>query len=161
MANDGRTPGADVINVFFIISIPEIGIRRALRQIGVRASVDGLTFVAYRKKQSDGKLNALVSGWSAGAGPDISRTLNFYFDPGPRDYFQDPKLHELARIGLTTVDEAKRKAAVRELMDRSAEMAYALPIAPIPLVFLHTSDLKIGALAYDAYGIRPSDLNWK
>lgn len=132
-----------------------------LRKIGIRASVDGLTFVAYRNKQTDGKLNALVSGWSAGAGPDISRTLNFFFEDGPRDYFRNPRLHELARVGLTTIDESKRKTAVRELMDTTTEMAYAIPVAPIPLVFLHINDLKITGLAYDAFGIRPSDLNWK
>ncbi len=132
-----------------------------LRKAGVRASVDALTFVAYRKKQSDGKINSLVSGWSAGGGPDVSATLNFFFDPGPRDYFQDPKLHELARLGLKTVDQATRKAAVRELMDRTTSEAYAIPVAPIPLVFLHISDLKINNLRYEPFGLLPSDLNWK
>jgi len=50
---------------------------------------------------------------------------------------------------------------MRELFDRATEQAYAIPVAPIPLVFLHTSDLKIGELAYDAFGIRPDDINWK
>ena len=132
-----------------------------LRKIGVRASVDALTFVAYRKKQADGKLNSLVSGWSAGGGPDVTATLNFFFDPGPRDYFQDAKLHELAQLGRKTLDEAKRKAAVRELMDRTTGQAYAIPVAPIPLVFLHTSELKLNNLRYDAFGLLPSDINWK
>ncbi len=132
-----------------------------LRKVGIRASVDGLTFVAYRQKQSDGKLQSIVSGWSAGGGPDISSTLNFFFDAGPRDYFQDPRLHELAKFGQTTVDPVKRKAAMKELFDRATEQAYAIPVAPIPLVFLHSSDIKIGALAYDAFGINPSDINWK
>ena len=132
-----------------------------LRKVGIRASVDGLTFVAYRQKQSDGKLQSIVSGWSAGGGPDVASTLNFFFDDGPRDYFRDDRLHELAKIGQSTVDETKRKAAMRELFDRATEQAYAIPVAPIPLVFLHTSDLKIGELAYDAFGIRPDDINWK
>jgi peptide/nickel transport system substrate-binding protein len=132
-----------------------------LRKVGVRASVEGLTFVAYRQKQSDGKLQSIVSGWSTGSGPDVASTLNFFFDPGPRDYFQDPKMHELARIGLTTIDETKRKAAVRELMDRATTEAYVIPVAPIPLVFLHSSDIKISNLAYEAFGLRPSDINWR
>jgi peptide/nickel transport system substrate-binding protein len=132
-----------------------------LRKVGIRASVDALTFVAYRKKQADGKLNALANAWSAGSSADISSTVNFFYDPGPRDYFQDPELHKLARLTLTTVDPDKRKQAMRGLMDRTTEQAYMYPIAPIPLVFLHIADLKINDLRYDAYGIQPSDLNWK
>jgi peptide/nickel transport system substrate-binding protein len=132
-----------------------------LRKIGIRASVDNQTFVAYRKKQSDGKLNSLVTAWSAGSSADVSSTINFFYDPGPRDYYQDPKLQEFAKLGLTTVDPEKRKEAVRQLMDRTTEMAYSYPIAPIPLVFLHIADLKVNNLRYDSYGLQPSDLNWK
>jgi peptide/nickel transport system substrate-binding protein len=132
-----------------------------LRKIGIRASVDAVTFVAYRKKQSDGKLNALANAWSAGSSADISSTINSFYDPGPRDYFQDPELQKLAKLGLTAVDPEKRKEAMRGLMDRTTEQAYAFPIAPIPLVFLHIADLKINELRYEAYGILPSDINWK
>ena len=71
-----------------------------LRKVGIRATVDGQTFVAYRKKQADGKLNALANAWSAGSSSDVSSTINFFYDPGPRDYFQDPELHKLREIGL-------------------------------------------------------------
>jgi len=132
-----------------------------LRKVGIRASVDAQTFVAYRKKQADGKLNALANAWSAGGSADVASTVNFFYDPGPRDYFQDPELQKFAKLALTTIDPDKRKEAMRNLMDRTTEQAYVFPIAPIPLVFLHIADLKINELRYDAYGIQPSDLNWK
>jgi peptide/nickel transport system substrate-binding protein len=132
-----------------------------LRKIGVRASVDSLTFTAYRSKQADGKLNSLVSGWSAGGQPDVSNTLDFFFEPGARDYFQDPELHKLRQIGLTEIDETKRKEAVTKLMDASTERAYAIPIAPIPLIFLHSSDIVISGNSFAAFGIMPSYINWK
>jgi peptide/nickel transport system substrate-binding protein len=132
-----------------------------LRKIGIRASVDSQTFVAYRKKQSDGKLNALANAWSAGSSADVASTINFFYDPGPRDYFQDPELQKFAKAALTTIDPVKRKEAMRGLMDRTIEQAYMVPVAPIPNVFLHIADLKINDLRYDSYGIQPSDLNWK
>lgn len=132
-----------------------------LRKVGIRASVDAQTFVAYRKKQADGKLNALANAWSAGSSGDISSTINFFYDAGPRDYFQDPELQKFAKAALTAIDPVKRKEAMRSLMDRTTEQAYAFPIAPIPLIFLHIADLKINELRYESYGIQPSDLNWK
>jgi peptide/nickel transport system substrate-binding protein len=132
-----------------------------LRKVGIRASVDAQTFVAYRKKQADGKLNALANAWSAGSSADVASTVNFFFDPGPRDYFHDPELQKFAKLALTTIDPDKRKEAMRGLMDRASEQAYIFPVAPIPLVFLHIADLKINELRYDSYGIQPSDLNWK
>ena len=132
-----------------------------LRKVGIRASVDAQTFVAYRKKQADGKLNALANAWSAGSSADVASTINFFFAPGPRDYFHDPELQNFAKLALTTIDPDKRKEAMRGLMDRASEQAYIFPVAPIPLVFLHIADLKINELRYDSYGIQPSDLNWK
>jgi peptide/nickel transport system substrate-binding protein len=132
-----------------------------LRRVGIRASVDSLTFAAYRQKQADGKLNALVSGWSAGGQTDVSNTLDFFWEPGAKDYFQDPELHKLRDIGLNEIDEGKRKAAVTKLMDLTSERAYAMPVAPIPLVFLHSSDIAISGNSFGAFGIMPHHLNWK
>ena len=83
---------------------------------------------SYRKKQADGKLNALANAWSAGSSADISSTINFFYDGGPRDYFQDPELQKFAKAALTTIDPDKRKEAMRSLMDRTAEQAYAFPM---------------------------------
>jgi len=131
-----------------------------LRTVGIRASVDAQSTVAYNKKRSEGRLNALVSGTGAG-GPGIVRTLNLFFNPGPLDYFQDPELHALAHKALTTMDETQRKNAVRELLDTSTELGYVYPVAPIPIIFLHTSDVVITHHAYDNYGIRLADVNWR
>ncbi len=132
-----------------------------LRKIGIRASVEGLTFAAYRTKQADGKFNSLVSGWSAGGQTDVSNTLDFFFEPSAKDMFQDPEMHKLREIGLNEIDDAKRKAAVTKIMDLATERAYAIPVAPIPLVFLHSSDIAISGNSFGAFGIMPSHINWK
>ncbi len=132
-----------------------------LRKIGIRASVDALTFVAFAKKQQDGRQTATVSAWSAGSGPDVYRTINYYIDDGVRDYFHDDELKRLAKLGLTTMDDKERRGYVTQLMDRMTSQAYAIPVAPIPLVFLHSSDIKLTLGRYSSYGIMPFDVNWK
>lgn len=133
-----------------------------LRKIGVRATLDSVSQAAFHAKQTDGVVNALITGWSAGGGPDVARTLNFFFDPGSLDYLRDEKLHALSDVGLTVVDETKRKAAVREVMDRVTDMAYVMPVAPIPVVFLHSSSVRIAPQkSYDVFGVGLHNLNWK
>jgi hypothetical protein len=133
-----------------------------LRKIGVRATLDSVSQPAFHAKQTDGVVNALITGWSAGGGPDVARTLNFFFEPGSLDYLRDEKLHALSDVGLTVVDETKRKAAVREVMDRVTDMAYIMPVAPIPVVFLHSSSVRIAPQkSYDVFGVGLHNLNWK
>jgi peptide/nickel transport system substrate-binding protein len=132
-----------------------------LRKVGIRASIDSLSFVAYRQRQVDSRIQVAVTPWSGGSGPDIASTVNFFFDNGVRDYHRDGRLHELAQITLSTLDEGKRKAAARELFDRATEQAYIIPVAPIPLIFVHPRDLAISEFTYDSFGIRPDEINWK
>src|SRR6185437_13423759 len=56
------------------------------RKIGVRARVDKVTFGTYRQKEVSGKIQILAGSWSASGLPDVSATINKYFDGGPCDY---------------------------------------------------------------------------
>ena len=132
-----------------------------LRKIGVRASLDSLTAAAFHAKQTNGEVNALITGWSAGGGPDVARTLNFFFEPGALDYIQDDRLHKLADLGVSIADEVKRKPVINEIMTRVNEMSYVMPVAPIPVVMLHTSELTISPRkSFDIFGVSLSNLNW-
>src|SRR5690606_19412399 len=60
-----------------------------LRKIGVRATVDRITWAGYRDKQRSGKLQVLISLWTSGGLADASSPLGFHFAAGPRDYARD------------------------------------------------------------------------
>jgi peptide/nickel transport system substrate-binding protein len=132
-----------------------------LRKIGVRASLDSLTAAAFHAKQTNGEVNALITGWSAGGGPDVARTLNFFFEPGVLDYLHDERLHKLADQGVSIADPAKRKPVISEIMTRVNELSYIIPVAPIPVVFLHTSEVRLNPRkSFDIFGVSLANLSW-
>jgi peptide/nickel transport system substrate-binding protein len=132
-----------------------------LSKIGIRASVDTISFTAYNKKQSDGKIQAMVSGWHAGGMPDIVGFSSFFFEPGYRDYHGDDELHGLARKADVTVDPSKRKEIARSMFDGMTQRAYAIPLAPSPMAFVHTKDLRIDGGSLHSFGTNVWNLNWQ
>jgi peptide/nickel transport system substrate-binding protein len=133
----------------------------ALRKVGVRASVQRLTFGAYRANQLAGKLEMLVGQWTSGGFPDASSTADFYFTGGPRDYWRDPELTKLEKEGLSTVDEAKRKEIYGRLFDKANSLAYVLPLSTKPDVFVHTKNLEIDKGSLNTYGADLWGMRWK
>ncbi|MDB5407277.1 MAG: hypothetical protein JWL84_2189 [Rhodospirillales bacterium] len=131
------------------------------RKIGVRARVDKVTFGTYRQKEVAGKIQILAGSWSASGLPDVSATVDKYFDGGPRDYWRDTAIAKLAKDGLTTLDEGKRRAIYRELFDRVNEQSYVVPIANRPDAFVHTRDLQIGLGVINPYGAALTEMSWK
>jgi peptide/nickel transport system substrate-binding protein len=130
------------------------------RKIGVRARVDKVTFGTYRQKEVSGKIQILAGSWSASGLPDVSATVNKYFDGGPRDYWRDPTIAKLAKDGLATLDEPKRRAIYRQLFDRVNEQSYVVPIANRPDAFVHTRDLHIGLGVINPYGAALTEMSW-
>lgn len=114
-----------------------------LRAVGIRASVDALTLGAYRKKQVEGGLQALVSNYVYGGLPDTGAVGDFFFSAKDRDYFGDPELGQLTREANSTLDNAKRKALFRKTFDIVEDKAFILPITTDPVVVLHAADVKI------------------
>lgn len=132
-----------------------------LRKIGVRASVNGVTFTTYRKNQRDGKIQINANAWSAGAIADVSGTMGFYFSPGPRDYIKDPKLHKLAQQVNSEMDDGKRRELTKQLLDTVINERYIVPVSGLPLPIVHSSDVTIATPRIDAYGWFMTDANWK
>jgi peptide/nickel transport system substrate-binding protein len=130
------------------------------RKIGVRARVDKVTFGTYRQKEVSGKIQILSGSWSASGLPDVAATVDKYFDGGPRDYWQDPIIAKLAKEGLTTLDETKRRAIYRQLFDRVNEQSYVVPIANRPDAFVHTKDLHIEPGVINPYGAALTEMSW-
>lgn len=133
----------------------------ALRRVGVRATVQRLTFGAYRANQLAGKLEMLVGQWTSGGFPDASSTADFYFSGGPRDYWRDAELTALEKEGLSTIDEAKRKQIYARMFDKANRLAYVLPFSTKPDVFVHTKDLEIDKGSLNTYGADLYGMRWK
>ena len=133
-----------------------------LREIGVRAKVDTLTFAAYRDKQAKGRIELLVNGWGGGGVADVQATLDFFFSPGPTDYFGLPRLTELAKASAAEMDDAKRRAIVREIFDTVTNIAYMMPITAQPALWVHAKDVAIsGDTTFSAWGAMAYQIGWK
>src|SRR6185437_2944131 len=85
-----------------------------LREAGVRAKVEHLTFAGYRARQVAGKLEILIGNWDAGGTPDEASTVNFFWDGGPRDYARDKEIQKLGEEASRERDGEKRDALYRK-----------------------------------------------
>lgn len=130
--------------------------------IGVRATVEKLPLVAYRKKQQEGRIQVMVAAWPAGNIPDVASTVDSFFAAGPADYSGDQVLHDLAQESASAMNPAARKVIGRRMFDRATEHAYFLPIGPYPTVLVHTKEIVVTpATRFAPLGFDVSDINWK
>jgi len=132
-----------------------------LRKVGIRASVNNVTFPAYRKQQRAGKIQLMANAWSAGAMPDVASTMGFFFSKGGRDYIKNPEFHKMSRAINSTMDDAKRRALTKKLLDKVTEERYIIPVSALPLPIVHTSDVTIRGGRISPYGFFLTDVNWK
>jgi len=114
-----------------------------LRAVGIRANVDALTLGAYRQKQVEGGLQALISSYPYGGLPDTGVVVDFYFGSPDRDYFNEPRLSEMTAAANASLDPETRAALFREVLDLVEEEAYILPLSRDPAVVIHTDAVRI------------------
>jgi peptide/nickel transport system substrate-binding protein len=132
-----------------------------LREAGVRAKVEHLTFGGYRARQVAGKLEILIGNWDAGGTPDESSTINFFWDGGPRDYARDKTIQKLGDEAAQERDAEKRDALYRKIFDINNDKAYDLPLTTFPAVFVHTKDLKVESDTIGALAVDYARLQWQ
>ncbi|MFC3227481.1 ABC transporter substrate-binding protein [Marinibaculum pumilum] len=132
-----------------------------LNQVGIRASVQPMTFATFRKLQAEGQLGVFVGAWNAGVGPDVGTTMGLFFSGDTKDYYHDPKLIELAEKAQVTTDPAAREAIVRELLDTAVQKSYIIPLSGIPIPVVHRSEIEIAGGRNMPYAFSLGDLNWK
>ena len=137
------------------------GISGYLHEIGIKASVQSVPSVAYRKLQEDGKINALLHTFSFLGMADVGIMMSFYYDDGPRDMAGDATMFKLRFDGENTMDPVKRKATYREALDRINENAYNMVISAYPATFVHTKDIRIETGSMSPYGAILEDIYWK
>jgi peptide/nickel transport system substrate-binding protein len=164
LAEAGYPDGFDIEITAFIGPPGDIAeaVAGQWHKIGVRAKVDRLPLVAYRKKQSEGKIQIMVAAWPGGNIPDVSGTVDAFFAAGPADYSGDKTLHDLAHASDTAMDPATRQAIGRQMFDRATAKVYFVPIAPYPTVLVHSKDVTVTQSdRFTPSGYEVSDLNWK
>ncbi len=55
-----------------------------------------------------------------------------------------------------------RKAIGRKMFDRATEKFYFLPLAPYPIVLVHTHEVAVTqSVRFTPLGFEVSDINWK
>ncbi len=129
---------------------------------GVRAVIDAQPITAYRKKQSDGRIQVMIGPWPGGGIPDVNQTLSFIFAvPDSRDYHGDADLAKNARLVQSTLDESARDALAQKVFDRATSQAYMIPLTGFPSSLVHHKDVTIGKLGlHTNYGLLAGDINW-
>jgi peptide/nickel transport system substrate-binding protein len=164
LAMAGYPDGFDIEITTFIGPASEIAeaVAGQWRKIGVRAKIDRMPVLSYRKKQQEGRIQIMVAAWPAGNIPDVSGTVDAFFAAGPADYSGDKTLHDLAKASDAAIDPAARKAIGRKMFDRATEQVYFVPIAPFPTVLVRTKEVAVDAAGrFTPLGYDVSDIGWQ
>ena len=160
LADSGFPDGFDLeLNVHQ--PMKEVGEAMAgqLRAIGIRASVRPLPIALYSRLRGEGKFTAFLGSRPTNGQPDVSDIYEFYFT-GNRDYWNDPIIKQAQKAGLVEFDEEKRVAAYQKGMDRINEMNYILPVAELPMVWVHGKDVRLEENPLSRFGSRLGDFFW-
>lgn len=131
-------------------------------KVGVAATIDAQPITAYRKKQSDGRIQVMIGPWPGGGIPDVNQTLSFIFDTPPsRDYHGDDEMRKNAKLVRATLDEEKRNAIAQKVFDRATTQAYMFALTGFPSSITHHKDVAVGRMGlHTNYGRLAGDFNW-
>jgi peptide/nickel transport system substrate-binding protein len=124
--------------------VKEIGeaVAGMLRKVGIRASVRPLPITLYVRMRGEGKFTAFLGLRPTSVLPDMTDLCDFFFN-GNRDYWNDPVVKAAQKDGNLEFDPEKRVEIYRRLIDRVNAMNYILPLADLPMVFVHSKDVRI------------------
>jgi len=132
----------------------------ALRQVGIRASVESLPISVYVKKRSQGEFTAFVGTYPTTSQPDVANIWNFFFS-GDRDYWHDDFINKVAEEGSREIDVSKRAKLYTPALDRVNELAYVMPIADLPVQWAVHRDVAILPNLLSIMDATISDFAWK
>ena len=160
LAEAGYPDGFDLeLNVH--APIKEIGeaIAGQVRKIGIRASVRPLPLALYVRLRGEGKFTAFLGFYPTNAQPDMDNIFDFFFN-GNRDYWNDPVLKEVQKAGALEFDDEKRTAIYRRGVDEVNNKSYILPVADLPMVFVHKKDVRVADNPLSPIDNRLGDFFW-
>lgn len=130
-----------------------------VRKVGFRASVRPLPLSLYVRMRGEGKFTAFLGFYPTNAQPDMDNIFDFFFD-GNRDYWNDPVIQAAQKAGAVEVDSEKRAEIYEKGVDQVNKMNYILPVADLPMVFVHTKDVKIAENRLSAIDNQVCDYEW-
>ncbi|HXQ54154.1 MAG TPA: ABC transporter substrate-binding protein [Stellaceae bacterium] len=141
--------------------IKEIGeaIAGMVRKVGIRASLRPLPLALYVRLRGEGKFTAFLGFYPTNAQPDMDNIFDFFFE-GNRDYWQDPIVKEAERAGAVEYDDEKRTSIYQKGIDQVNTMNYILPVADLPMVFVHTKDVRVRDNALSPIDNQVCDYEW-
>jgi peptide/nickel transport system substrate-binding protein len=114
-----------------------------VRKVGIRASLRPLPLTLYVRLRGDGKFTSFLGFYPTSAQPDMDNLLDFFFD-GNRDYWgNDPVIKEAQEKGAVEFDTKKRDAIYEKAIDHINQQNDILPVADLPMVFVHTKDVEV------------------
>ena len=124
--------------------VKEIGeaIAGMVRKVGIRASVRPLPLALYVRMRGEGKFTAFLGFYPTNAQPDMDNIFDFFFE-GNRDYWQDPVIKAAEHDGAIETDEEKRTSIYEKGIDQVNNMNDILPVADLPMVFVHSKEVQI------------------
>jgi peptide/nickel transport system substrate-binding protein len=141
--------------------VKEIGeaIAGMVRKVGFRASVRPLPLSLYVRMRGEGKFTAFLGFYPTNAQPDMDNIFDFFFD-GNRDYWNDPVIRDAQKAGAVETDEEKRAEIYEKGIDQVNKMNYILPVADLPMVFVHTKDVRIADDVFSPIDTQLRDYEW-
>lgn len=141
--------------------IKEIGeaIAGMVRKVGIRASVRPLPLTLYVRMRGEGKFTAFLGFYPTNAQPDVGNLFDFFFN-GNRDYWNDPVIKAAQKAGNVAFDETKRTATYEKGIDQVNKMHYILPVADLPMVFVHSKDVRIARNHLSDIDTQVCDYEW-
>ncbi len=137
-------------------------VARQWRALGVTVRVDNVHYEDFYMRARDRAIDVALFPWHAGAMPDVDDMMRTYFAPGFWDLHEDSALHALAAASESTMDDVARRGIVGKALAHAAANSYFAPLAPMPSLALHGTDVSIDARGrYDIHGFTILDLAWK
>jgi peptide/nickel transport system substrate-binding protein len=130
-----------------------------VRKIGIRASVRPLPLTLYVRLRGEGKFTAFLGFYPTNAQPDMDNLFDFFFQ-GNRDYWDDPVIKEAERAGAIEFDEEKRGAIYETGIDEVNKMNDILPVADLPMVFVHSKDVAVRENLLTSIDTQIVDYQW-
>jgi peptide/nickel transport system substrate-binding protein len=130
-----------------------------VRKVGIRASVRPLPLALYVRMRGEGKFTAFLGFYPTNAQPDMDNIFDFFFE-GNRDYWNDPLIKQAEHAGAIEFDEAKRTAIYEKGIDQVNKMNYILPVADLPIVYVHSKDVRVRENKLSPIDQQVSDFEW-
>ena len=113
-----------------------------LAKVGIRTKLQWLQYATLRDKVRKGEGPMNFMAWGSSSIDDVANSTGYFFDKGPDDTTQDPKVVELIKKAATEVDSTKRLALYDEAHALITRNAYWLPLFSYAYFYAMTDELQ-------------------